>query len=436
MRVAILGGGLTGLTVGYLLNERGVEFEILEKEGRCGGLMRTVEQDGFTFDAGGSHVIFSKDEAALHFMLNLIKGNEVKNKRNSKILYKGACVRYPFENGLADLPREDNFKCLYSFVQNSLANASSQRVPANFNEWCYFTFGSGIAERYLIPYNEKIWKFPSERMSTEWVQRIPYPPLEDIIKSSLGFDTQGYKEQLFFYYPQLGGIEALIRSLQKKIEGCIVTSWEAKKIRKERQKWLVSDGTHERQYDRIISTIPVPNLIKALSADRLIKATAKKLKYNSLITVMFGLTTANKNNFSWLYIPDSDILTHRISFPSNYSKYTAPEGRTSILAEITCSVGDAIWKMKDMDIIQRVSKDLGKCKLLSEADICYRRVERSKYAYVLNDLDRQRNMSIIHNYLRSIGIDIVGRFAEFEYLNMDGCIRHAINFVDEKYSEE
>ncbi|MGZ7127352.1 MAG: NAD(P)-binding protein, partial [Halobacteriota archaeon] len=90
MRVAILGGGLTGLTVGYLLEQKGVEFEILERKSECGGLMKTIEQDGFTFDAGGSHIIFSKDEPVLDFMLNLIKDNRVKNRRNTKILYKGA----------------------------------------------------------------------------------------------------------------------------------------------------------------------------------------------------------------------------------------------------------------------------------------------------------------------------------------------------------
>lgn len=38
-----------------------------------------------------------------------------------------------------------------------------------------------------------------------------------------------------------------------------------------------------------------------------------------------------------------DILTRRISFPSNYSPYVSPKGKSSVLAEITCNIGDEIW---------------------------------------------------------------------------------------------
>ncbi|MCS7244416.1 MAG: NAD(P)-binding protein, partial [Candidatus Calescibacterium sp.] len=83
MKIAILGGGLTGLTLGYFLSLRKekLEFEILEKESECGGLMRSLNEMEFTFDYGGSHIIFSKDKEVLEFMLNLLGDNKVKNRR-------------------------------------------------------------------------------------------------------------------------------------------------------------------------------------------------------------------------------------------------------------------------------------------------------------------------------------------------------------------
>ena len=111
VKIAILGGGLSGLTLGYLLSQKAVDFEILEKEKNCGGLLRTLCAEGFTFDYGGSHVIFSKDKEVLNFMLSLLGNNKIKNKRNAKVLYKGHYVKYPFENGLADLPKKENFEC-------------------------------------------------------------------------------------------------------------------------------------------------------------------------------------------------------------------------------------------------------------------------------------------------------------------------------------
>ena len=55
MRIGILGGGLTGLTVASGLK---AEFEVLEKNEECGGLCRSIQEEGFTFDYGGAHIIF------------------------------------------------------------------------------------------------------------------------------------------------------------------------------------------------------------------------------------------------------------------------------------------------------------------------------------------------------------------------------------------
>jgi len=85
MKVVIIGGGLSGLAIGHLLSRRGAAFELLEKEAQCGGLMQSLHQGGYTFDCSGSHVIFSKDERVLRFMLSLLGDNVIKNVRNTKV---------------------------------------------------------------------------------------------------------------------------------------------------------------------------------------------------------------------------------------------------------------------------------------------------------------------------------------------------------------
>lgn len=427
-KIAILGGGIAGLTLGNYLKK---EFKIFEQNNACGGLCRSLKERNFTFDFGGSHIIFSKDKEVLDFMIKLLKDNKIKNRRNTKILYKGRYVKYPFENGLANLPKEENFECLYYFIQNLIKKEKNElKQPTNFKEWCYFTFGKGIAEKYLIPYNEKIWKYPLERMNLEWVKRIPNPPVEDIIKSSLGMETEGYTHQLYFYYPKVGGIQALIKSLEKKINNNITTNFKVRKIKKENEKWIISNGREEKTYDKIISTIPIRDLMDILNAPEEIRKAANNLKYNSLITVMIGLEIPKINNFSWLYIPDKKILTHRVSFPSNYSPYVAPEGKSSVLAEITCNIGDEIWKMKDRDLIEKTIDDLYKLKIINKKDVCFTRLKRIKYAYVINDVEYYKNIATVKKYMKKVEIDLVGRFSEFKYLNMDAVIKSAIEMSD------
>ena len=75
MTTGIIGGGLTGLSLASLLQE---DQEILEKSPEAGGLCRSIQEEGFTFDYGGSHIIFSKDEEVLRFILDLLGDNIFK----------------------------------------------------------------------------------------------------------------------------------------------------------------------------------------------------------------------------------------------------------------------------------------------------------------------------------------------------------------------
>ncbi len=426
MRLGILGGGLTGVVLGRLLN---FDVEILEKNGETGGLCRSLCEDGFTFDYGGSHVIFSRNNDVLKFMVDALGENKVRRRRNTKVLYNGHYVKYPFENGLSDLPKQDNFECLYHYVDAQIREARGHpRKPENFREWIYQTFGQGIAEKYMIPYNEKIWNTKAELMGVEWVRtRIPQPPMEDVIRSSLGIETEGYKHQLYFYYPREGGIQSLIGSIESRVNGKVTTNFDVSSIRKEDGTWVVSDGNQERVFDKIVSTIPLFELVSALKdVPEEVGDAVSALKYNSLITVMIGVDAPKLNDISWLYIPDRDVKAHRVSFPSNYSPCVAPDGKSSVLAEITCTEGDEIWRKSDENIAREVILELDALKILDKDAVCYSSVRRSKYAYVIYDLNYPSNIETANRYFNEIGVDLCGRFSQFRYLNMDACIRNAM----------
>ena len=152
MKTAILGAGLSGLTLARLLHEKGTDLVILEAEPEYGGLCRSRSDNGFTFDTGGSHIIFSRDEKVLAFMRQLILGNEQQNVRTTKIFYKDRYVKYPFENGLSDLPPDDCFFCISEFIKTLIAvEKGDLPAPATFHDWIHYTFGKGIAECYMVP---------------------------------------------------------------------------------------------------------------------------------------------------------------------------------------------------------------------------------------------------------------------------------------------
>lgn len=432
MTTAILGGGLSGITLARLLHEQGHEVIVLEAEPVYGGLCRSRKAEGFTFDIGGSHIIFSKDTEVLSFMRRMIAENEQRNNRNTRIFYKQRFVKYPFENGLAELPPEDRFLCINGFVKNLIAIEKGEvKKPENFREWIYATFGAGIAECYMVPYNEKIWKYPTEKMSLHWVDgRIPRPPVEDIIKSAIGIETEGYTHQAVFSYPLDGGIEALVASIAKPILPNIRTGFRVKSTRKSGTTWVISNGTTEIKADRVICTMPVQHLLPCLDGvPAPVKEACRALVYNSLICVNIGVK-GPLPPISWMYIPDKTLgKTNRISFPSSFSRHAAPEGCSSVLAEITHQPGDEISAMTDDQLIAEVFRMLEAMGICTKDRIVFSSVERQPFAYVVYDLAYQKNIAVVKDYCHAQGIPLVGRFAQFEYLNMDGVIRSVLDFV-------
>src|SRR5947209_19265233 len=114
MNIGILGGGISGLTLQRFLEH---PSEVLEKASRPGGLCRTFRKDGFGFDIGG-HILFSKHQHVKDLLTSLLSDNVNYWKRANKILFKGSVVKYPFENDLGSLEKEDAYECLIGYLKN------------------------------------------------------------------------------------------------------------------------------------------------------------------------------------------------------------------------------------------------------------------------------------------------------------------------------
>lgn len=416
-KIGILGGGLTGLVIGAFLKS---PYKIFEKEKKPGGLCRTFVKDGYTWDFGGAHILFSKNQKVIDFEKKILGRNLKLQKRNNKIFYQGRFLKYPFENGLNGLSVEENYECLTSYLFNQFT-----KKPKNLEEWFYYTFGRAMSDKYLLPYNRKIWNMDLKNMSMDWVERIPKPPASDIIKSSLGIETEGYKHQLYFYYPQVGGVEALIKAVLKLNKGEVKTDCEIKSVARSNHGWVVNLPKTTEEFTTLVSTIPLNELIfllKNIKIPQKVIDSARSLKYNSEINVFLGLNTPNLNNYTALYLPDKDFLPNRVSFPPNFSAKTVPSGCFSCTAEIILSPDSTELLWSEQKIIRHVVSGLEKRSIIKPKSVIYSKMVKTNYAYVVYDKNYAKNMKILREYLRSIKIFHAGRFGDFKYINTDVCI--------------
>jgi protoporphyrinogen oxidase len=428
MRIGVLGGGLVGLVVASQCRRH--QCEILESDAVVGGHCRSLVAEGYTFDLGGPHILFSRNKEILDLVYRRLGDNLAQRRRDNRIWYDGRLVKYPFENGLYDLSPQDRFECLYHYLKNDYP------PPSNFKEWIYHVFGKGIAEKYMLPYNEKIWNVPAESMSMDWVEgRVPRPPIEDVIKSAVGVETEGNIHQLYFGYPKSGGIEALPRTYARECEN-ITTGFRIERAWTEGAKWHVSSGDTEKSYDRLVSTIPIQDLVEALpDVPAEVRASVSDLRFNSLTVVMIGAISRRPIAFTALYVPSKLFPFHRLSFPLNFTDEGAPPGHFAITAEITTNPGDGFHELDDDEIIRQVVDGLETMELLKHGEVTFTRVHRTKHAYVVRTFDYQQKLSKALDYLSSIGIVSVGRNSEFEYINMDEAIRRGLSAVKQLESE-
>lgn len=420
--IGILGGGISGLFLSRFLGEG---TEVLERDSRPGGLSRSFGANGFKSDIGG-HILFSKDKEALAHQLAALGDNVRTERRANRILYGGKHVKYPFENGIDELPQEERVEILMDFIENP-----HRATPSNFREWMFHVFGDALTNKYLMPYNQKIWKTEPEEMSLEWVERVPRPPLRDLVRTAIGISTEGYTHQLYFHYPKEGAFEAFPRAVAAGLGSRLVTGFELRSLHEVDGGWAVVSTTgEERRYRQLISTIPVNTLftsLKGVPAD--VQSAADSLRFNSLRVALVGVEGESLPPYTALYVPDPKSLYHRVCYNHVFSPTLVPKGHQSVSCEITVRPGSDLDGWSDEQVLKRVVDDLTRDGIVDPKRVVHREVHREKYAYVVYDQGYSARVKRIRDYVEKRGLHLAGRFAEYQYVNTDACVRRALDLA-------
>lgn len=426
MKTAILGGGVTGVTTAAMMARRGLDYTLYEAAPRLGGLCRSEVIDGFTVDVAGGHIIFSKDEEVLGFIMESLQEiGTHESVRKSAIFYRDRFVKYPFENGLADLPKADNFDCLKGYVESYFQRCNGAEEPSNFRDWCLWRFGEGICQHFMFPYNEKIWNVDLTELSSRWVSgRIPDAPIEDVLRSSVGIPTEGYKHQSVFWYPLTGGFESIIRSIAAPLDqDRLHVGTPVNSVKRKGSGWLVNGDS----YDKVINTMPLGELVNVVEEiPEEVRLAFGRLRFTSLATVFLAVDAPCETDRSWVYFPHPETGPfNRMTHLSNYSPMNAPEGKSSLMLEVTYHDDLDTGEEFQQGIVRNLH-DLG---LVDREKVLWTKAWKNRYAYILYTHDLEENLEIVKGWLASVGVDTVGRFANYDYFNSDQCIRSAMDLV-------
>lgn len=431
----ILGAGLSGLSAAYHLKKAGCnDWIIMEKSERAGGLCKSLNYDnGFIFDHS-IHILYSSDPYASRLIKKLLNGNMIVQKRDAWVYSNGVYTPYPWQANTYGLPVEIVKECLMGVIKAAYEKDKNSN-PANFEEWCYATFGKGFAKHFLIPYNRKQWAINLKEMTATWISdRVLTPSLSEVIDGALCRHEKKFGPNSVFWYPKKEGIEALPKGFLTYLDfKQIYYNTEVAKIFWKENKVVATDG-REWRYDLLVSSLPLPVLMGYMEPvlPPKIKELSGSLEHNTVYAINLTVKRDKISPHHWVYFPEEQYLLHRVSFPKNFSEAMAPIGWSSITVEVSASKYRQV-PLKN-ELIKRVIVDLKDIEILDHNDVIeVKSVLTLNPAYVIYNHNHRSNVDSLHQFLKENKIIPCGRFGEWEYLNMDHAILSGRDSVVQPY---
>jgi protoporphyrinogen oxidase len=436
-KIVIIGAGPTGLGAAFRLHELGHENWVLyEKADYVGGHSSShTDAHGFVWDEGG-HVIFSHYPYFDQLVDRMLGREENQLVRESWIVKGGSWIPYPFQNNLRFLPKAEQVSCLLG-----AARAAAQGRPQearNFRDWILATFGEGIAEAFMFPYNAKVWTTPLERMSRSWIgERVSVVDFKRLLENVLyEREDVGWGPNNKFRFPLHGGTGEIYRRMAEYFPEKICRSKELVEVDWARRRVSFADGSGDH-YDALISTAPLDRLARMIkpSQNELVEAAAA-LEHNNLLVIGLGLEKKIETNKCWIYFADEDMPCYRATYFSHYSPFNVPNGDTERYSSLMCEMSFRAGESPQPEqALEGVVAGLIRAGMLEEADrgrIVSRYHRVVSYSYPIPTLERDRALNILQPALLERGIYSRGRFGAWRYEigNMDHSVMMGVEAVN------
>jgi len=411
--VAVLGGGLAGLSAGLFLGRAGVAHRLFERESVAGGHAVTREEQGFRFDRTG-HLLHLRDPEIQALAMELLPPAQYRKlQRKSAVFSHGVYTRYPFQANTYGLPTEVAYECLAGFLAAHFAEPKP--VPQSFEEFCLVHFGAGISKHFMLPYNARLWGVAASEVTPEWCQRfVPLPKLEDVLRGALGAQAPELGYNTSFWYPERG-IGAFSDALAARTK--VELNRAPQRIDLDRRVLVFDD--EEVPFDVLVSSVPLPTLLRLLSRlpDAVAEA-AKKLRSTHLHYFDLGLSVPNPNPYHWVYVPEDKYPFYRVGCYSHFSEKLAPPGKSSLYVELADR--RAPNAERALPAVVSGLRELGLLK--SEQDIELWRLCTIDHAYVIYDHHYRAALDVIEPFLRSERIISTGRYGAWNYSSMEDAL--------------
>jgi protoporphyrinogen oxidase len=289
----------------------------------------------------------------------------------------------------------------------------------NYADWLLSSFGRTFAELFPMTYTRKYHLTTADNMSTDWLgPRIYRPSLEEVLRGALSLSSPYVHYVTHFRYPSAGGF---VNYLKKFVPlGSLKLDHELLSVEPHIRQLTFRNGVVV-PYDTLISSVPLPDLIRMIhGAPQDVVEASRRLACSTCVLVNVGVNRQDLSAAHMTYFYDEDICFTRLGFPHMLSARNAPPGIGSIQAEVYFSDKYKPLTGSPDSWIAPVIADLRRCGVLREDDrVLSSSAMLLKYANIIFDLDRAAALATVHGYLDDLGIAYCGRYGDWGYMWTD-----------------
>lgn len=405
----IIGAGISGLSYAAATSN---DYIIVEREKEIGGYCKTVYSGDYVWDYSGHFFHFQREEIKDYVMSRLGDSEVLKVHKCTQIYYKGQHVDFPFQMNIHQLEKEEFIDCLYD-----LFTAEEDSGIHSFKSMLYAKFGKSIAEKFLVPYNEKLYAVDLDKLDVNAMGRFfPYVDKEQVVRNFKNANKQFYNS--FFLYPKKGVIK-VVQSVASHVDETKICLNE-RLVSVDRAQKTAYTNKRRIHFDNLVSTIPFPKLMDlcGVEYDKSIYTWNKVLVFN-LGFDKKGPET--KNN--WIYFPDRNLVFYRVGFYDNI----IGQDKMSLYVEIGFSHTEDNVDVKLL--LDRTMNDLRKVGIVTDHQLVASHYVMMDPAYVHITQQSENDKVLKKQLLSESSIYSIGRYGSWTYCSLEDNISEAFSLA-------
>ncbi|MFO0695658.1 MAG: NAD(P)-binding protein [Polyangiales bacterium] len=400
VRHLIVGAGISGLATAAFLESD--DYLVLEADTEIGGYCKTIVRDGFVWDYSG-HFFHFRDPDLERFLLDRMGEQRVlRIRKESKIRFGEVLVDYPFQKNIHQLPREDFLECLVDLFSRD------PKPAANFREMLYAKFGRGIAEKFLVPYNEKLYATDLSTLDVDAMGRFfPHANVEEIVRNFRNPENETYNAT--FTYPEGGAIQ-YVHAIASEVDSARIALSEPV-VRIDPRRKVAVTPKREIAYEHLVSSAPFPRLLAltGLPHDPSLYSSNKVEVWN------LGFDRKGPTDLHWLYFPDPSIRFYRVGFYDNIFG----SDRMSLYVEIGRRDDEIVDETTEEATLARVLDDLARVGIVEGHRLVARHHVVMDPAYVHITRASQADVARQKAILETASIHSIGRYGSWTYCSIE-----------------